>query len=328
MEAEIKTLMRQGIAEMKGGNRAAAHAIFLRVVQKAPRFVPGLVYTGISAEDDRQAEKYLRTAQQIAPDHPAVRRGWARMDRRRKTQPVRQVPDTPRTAWVARSLLASGSKKPKWWAVAGGTLLMVMGVLMVFLMIVLATFYYLNFLRPGAPGVAEYTLDDALAAAPDTITPRPSASPTVTGTYTPSRIPTRSQTATAFISPTATLLPAAATEMAYPPVSFLQYYVAPQNYSGKTLQIKGEVVGFGEASLAGESVFALLLGPPPDELLLEDQIIKPVLVLGIAPNPEFDLESVLTIYGIGGEEMDALVMQGVNWTGVVFFGEGVIQISE
>lgn len=328
MEAEIKTLMRQGIAEMKGGNRAAAHAIFLQVVQKAPRFVPGLVYAGVTAEDEKQTESFLRAAQQITPGHPAVRRGWEWLQSRRKTRPVHRQQDTPRTTWVARSLTAGASKKPKWWAIAGGTLVMIMGVFTVFLMIVLATFYYLNFLRPGAPGGFQYTLHDALTVAPPSMTPRPSASPSITATFIPSPTASCTLTPTAHISPTVTLPPAKATELAYPPVSFLQYHAAPQNYIGKTLQLSGEIVWFGDASLDGESIFALLLGPLPDEPLQENQVIQPVLVLGIAPDPDFDLESVLTVYGIGGEDMETLLVQGVDWNGMVFLAEGVIGKQE
>jgi hypothetical protein len=319
LESEIKLLKRQGIAAMKSGDRAEAHRLFKEMLRLNAQDPVGLVFAGVTAPNTRQTEKYLRAAQKIDPNHPAVRHGWKWLQAHRKAIPPQN--NLP-SSWVARNLGKNISNQPNIWLISAGTLVLIMGILAFFLALVLGTFYYLNVLRP-ATQLAQFPTEDPVPVVvihSATFTPRPEPTLTATATITPTQSPTNTRSPTQTHIPTASHTPIPPTNRAYAPVTYNDYTSDPQQYAGKTLRLTGTVVGFGEARLNGKMAFALLLGPAPGEEQVAD-IYTPLVVLGIAPDPAFELDKMITIYGLGGESMDALSVQGVKWNGPVLLGE-------
>lgn len=322
MDSDINSLKREGIAAMKRGERSEAHRLFQQMVARNPNDPVALVFASVTAPEERQSEALLRAAHKIDPAHPAVRHGWKWLAARRKTQ-QRQP---PQNHWSSRDL-ESKPARPKTWLIAAGTLGLIFTILAFFLILVMGTFYYLNVLQPQAQAAFPNT-STAAAITLQSATPIPTytrfvtASPTLTRTPQPTATlrPTRT------LTPTITLSAAEATDLAYPPVQFNDFLSDPDRFTSQSLRLTGMVVGFGEARLNGQMTFALLLGPPPDQLPGEG-IVSPLLVLGIAPDAAFDLEVIVTVYGLGGEQMDSLTVQGVSWDGPVLLGEGIFSLE-
>lgn len=322
--------MRQGVAEIRAGNRTAAHKYFLQVARKKPQYVSGWVYAAYTAKNAKLSEKYLRQAESIDPNHPVVGKGWDWLKTRSKTQILKKPENT---AWVSRSISDLNSNSPNWKLIVGGTVLAIIGIVASFFIFVMAVFYYLNVLKPGVPQVSLMQESPAGTEATETVTmtfniqPTLSTTPTVRPSATQTKMPTRTPTSIATSSATVTLAAGQGTESIFPYVSYIDFYSAPERYAGQSLRLTGKIVGFGEASLNDKMVFALLLGPPSDALAGEDLIFTPVIILGIQPDAAFSLETILTVFGAGSQKVENLVVQGISWEGGVVIGEKV-EISE
>jgi hypothetical protein len=325
-ESDRKKL-REGISTFKGGDRRAAHTIFLHLLEKYPEDVTILVYAAGTAPTRAEAITYLERAQTLKPDSSAIKKVYVY---------IQNLPEEPEpevahhgaveSRWLGRVRRQIAIASPPWWKIALGTAGGALVIAVSMLLLVLAYFVYLNILVPRqvtaqVKSLQSTVVTDPLAYAISTTAVSPSLdistapsialSPSVTVTLTPTASP----------SATATL-PSPEPSLEYAPVSFMEYYQDPGKYVAKPLAISGQVVGFGEALVNGELVFSIQLGMNPGEALA-DTAISPLLILNIAPDPNLQINDLVIISGLGAQAAEEILIHGVHWDGPIFQGSSL-----